>query len=62
MRRFNWLEFQKRVTPKHYWRRWNLEYTKRVLAGSPHSAMARGLLDCWPLKIKMALRKRFALA
>ncbi|SFI00283.1 hypothetical protein [Modicisalibacter xianhensis] len=43
------------------WRRWNLDYTKRLLANDPESQMARAVLSCWPARIQHALGTRFGL-
>lgn len=42
-----------------FWRRWNLLYTKDVLASDPYSAMAQALLRCWPARIQQALSARY---
>lgn len=41
------------------WKRWNLDYTKRVMAADAESAMAQALLGCWPTRIQKALLKRY---
>ncbi|TDX26770.1 hypothetical protein DFO67_11535 [Modicisalibacter xianhensis] len=46
---------------KRYWRKWNLDYTKRVLSTNPTGDMARALLACWPPRIQQALRGRFSI-
>lgn len=43
------------------WRRWNLDYTKRLLANDPDSQMARAVLSCWSARIQRALGTRFGL-
>lgn len=43
----------------YYWRKWNLEYTKRVMQSSPGSQMAAALLACWPIRVQRALTARY---
>lgn len=45
-----------------YWRRWNLDYTKRILEADSGSAMAKSLLGIWPERIQRALKQRFQIA
>ena len=45
-----------------YWRRWNLDYTMRVLESKPASELAKGLLACWSDRIQRALKMRFKIA
>ena len=59
MRTFNWTELRKKLPERRFFRRWNLEYTKRVLASDPHCAMAKSLVGCWPARVQAALRSRF---
>ncbi len=61
-RRRDWVTRQKRLPAPLYWRRWNLEYTKRVLSEAPQSPMASALVGSWPAPIQRALRRRFGLA
>lgn len=42
-----------------YWRRWNLDYTKRIMAAGPGSAKALELLSVWSARIQRALIARF---
>lgn len=42
------------------WRRWNLDYTKRVLADGLDHPMARSLLSAWSPRIQRALLARYA--
>lgn len=41
------------------WRRWNLDYTKRVLADGIDHPMARSLLSAWSPRIQRALLARY---
>ncbi len=61
-RSFNWVELQKRLPQRMYWRRWNLEYTKRLLASDPYSENALLVLRCWPQRVQRALRYRYGIA
>lgn len=49
------------MVDKRYWRRWNLDYTKRVLATNPAGQMAHDLLSCWSPRIQNALRNRYGI-
>lgn len=41
------------------WRRWNLDYTKRVLADGIEHPMAQSLLSAWSPRIQRALLARY---
>ena len=58
----NWVQLRKELPAKRFWQRWNLDYTKRVLADDPTHPMAVALLSVWPAHIQQALRVRFNLA
>jgi hypothetical protein len=52
----------KKVTKvNRYWRKWNLDYTKRVLSTNPTGQMAQALLTCWSPRIQHALRNRYGI-
>lgn len=53
---------QSAIRSRIYWRRWNLDYTKRVMSDAPHSDMARALLSCWGERVQRALKSRFLVA
>lgn len=52
---------KKQAKEKRFWKKWNLDYTKRVLEINPAGQMAQSLLSCWPAHVQSALRKRFSL-
>ena len=62
MRVSNWTELRKKLPEPRFFRRWNLEYTKRVLASDPSCEMAKSLLRCWPSRVQSALKARYNLA
>lgn len=53
---------KEKLRSRLYWKRWNLDYTKRVLAQDPLSPMAKALLSCWSERIQRALRSRYLTA
>ena len=54
-----WTLLQSSVPTHRYWLRWNLAYTKRVMAAAPGSATSTALLDLWSPRIRHALLSRF---
>ena len=54
-----WTLLRERLGDERFFRKWNLFYTKTVLATDPSSQMAKALLSCWSPRIQGALKKRF---
>lgn len=52
---------KKMTKDQRFWRKWNLDYTKRVLSSNPVGQMAQSLLSCWSPRIQGALRARYGL-
>ena len=55
----NIMATKKMTSDQRFWRKWNLDYTKRVIETNSAGQMAKSLMSCWSPRIQGTLRARY---